>query len=115
MWGPLPKSGRNKKYMAIVHNGIKKVIREAYMNKKDGSIFYGKKEAPEIQRDSRLPHVFCKDLTRLRFVPKDGSTEVWMLNFASHTENMLGKPIVSADFACYLRRGILDMAGAESI
>ena len=115
MWGPLPKSGRNKKYMAIVHNGIKKVIKEAYANKKEGSIFYGKKEAPEIQRDSRLPHVFCKDLTRLRFVPNDGSTEVWMLNFASHTENMLGAPIVSADFACYLRRGILEMAGAESI
>ncbi len=115
MWGPLPKSGRNKKFMAIVHNGIKKVIREAYMNKKEGCIFYGKKEAPEIQRDSRLPHVFCKDLTRLRFVPNDGSTEVWMLNFASHTENMLGAPIVSADFACYLRRGILEMAGAESI
>lgn len=115
MWGPLPKSGRDKKYMKIVYDGIKKVIREAYDNRKDGDIYFGKKETPEIQRDSRLPHVFNKELARLRFVPKDGSTEVWMLKYDSHTENMLGLPIVSADFACYLRRGILESAGAESI
>lgn len=115
MWGPLPKSGRNKKYMRILYDGVIKVVKEAYAAKKEGAIYYGKKETPPIQRDSRLPHVYCKDLTRLRFVPNDGSTEVWMLNYASHTENMLGAPIVSADFACYMRRGILEAAGAESI
>ncbi len=115
MWGPLPRSGRNPKYMDIVHKGIVRVVEGAYANRKDGDLYYGKKETPEIQRDSRLPHVFCKDLTRLRFVPRDGSQEVWMLNYASHTENMLGDDIVSADFACYMRRDILEMAGAESI
>lgn len=116
MWGPLPRSGRNKKYMDILHKGIKRVVEEAYANRKNGSIYYGKKETPEIQRDSRLPHVFSKDLTRLRFVPDDGSKEVWMLNFASHTESLLGKnSLVSADFACYMRRDILEMANAESI
>lgn len=114
MWGPIPLTGRDKGYMKILHDGIKKVVEEAYANKKDGSLYYGKKETPEIQRDSRLPTVFNKDLTRLRFVPNDGSTEVWMLNYASHTESMLGhNPIVSADFACYMRRGIMETAGAE--
>lgn len=114
MWGPIPRTGRDKGYMKIIHDGIVKVVEEAYANKKEGSLFYGKKETPEIQRDSRLPHVFCKDLTRLRFLPNDGSAEVWMLNYASHTESMLGhNPIVSADFACYMRRGIMETAGAE--
>ncbi len=116
MWGPLPKTGRDKKYMQILHDGVVRVVKDAYSNRKNGSIFYGKKEAPDIQRDSRLPHVFCKDLTRLRFVPEDGSTEVWILNFASHTESLLGKnSFVSADFACYMRRDIWEMAHAESI
>lgn len=115
MWGCLPKSGRNKKYMKIVHEGIKRVIREAYDDRRDGSLYYGKKESEEIQRDSRLPHVYSKDLTRLRFVPNDGTREVWMLNYASHTESMLGNDVLSADFACYMRRGILEQAGAESI
>ncbi len=78
-------------------------------------MYYGKKESEEIQRDSRLPHVYSKDLTRLRFVPNDGTREVWMLNYASHTESMLGNDVLSADFACYMRRGILEQAGAESI
>ncbi|MCL2513958.1 MAG: hypothetical protein FWF08_08650, partial [Oscillospiraceae bacterium] len=98
-----------------LHKGIVKVVKEAYANRKDGSIYYGKKETPEIQRDSRLPHVFCNELYRLRFVPADGSREVWLLNYSSHTESMLGRPIVSADFACYMRRGIEEMAGADSI
>jgi len=115
MWGFLPKSGRNKKYMKLVQDSIQRVIREAYEDRREGSIYYGKKESPEIQRDSRLPHVYSKDLTRLRFVPNDGSREVWMLNYASHTESMLGNDVLSADFACYMRRGIMEMAGAESI
>ncbi len=116
MWGPIPRTGRDKGYMKIVHDGIKKVVEEAYAGRKDGSLFYGKKETPEIQRDSRLPNVFCKDLTRLRFVPKESGKEIWILNYASHTESMLGhNPIVSADFACYMRRGILETAGAETL
>jgi hypothetical protein len=114
MWGPIPLTGRDKGYMKILHDGIKKVVEEAYANKKEGSLYYGKKETPEIQRDSRLPTVFNKNLTRLRFVPNDGGTEIWILNYASHTESMLGhNPIVSADFACYMRRGILEQTGAE--
>lgn len=116
MWGPLPKSGWNKEYRAIVHAGIARVVKEAYAKRKAGDLYYGRKETPPIQRDSRLPHVFDKNLTRLRFVPADGSGEVWILNYASHTESMLGhNSLVSADFVCYARRDILRMAGAESI
>lgn len=116
MWGPLPKSGRNKKYMKIVHDGIMDVVNRAYENRRDGALFYGKKESKDIQRDSRLPHVFCKDLTRLRFVPNDGSREIWLLNYASHTESMLGhNPLVSGDFATYMRNAIYKNAAADSI
>lgn len=116
MWGPIPITGRNKKYMEIVHKAIKDVVLRAYENRRDGSLFYGKKESEDIQRDSRLPHVYNKDLTRLRFVPNDGSREIWMLNYASHTESMLGhNNLVSGDFATYMRNDIEKNANADAI
>lgn len=116
MWGPIPISGRNKKYMEIVHNAIKDVVLLAYENRRDGSLYYGKKESEDIQRDTRLPHVYNKDLTRLRFKPNDGSREIWMLNYASHTESMLGRNnLVSADFATYMRNDIEKSTNADAI
>ncbi len=115
-WGPLPRSGRNKKYMEMLRQKVKQVVIDAYNDRREGDLYYGKKEAEEIQRDSRLPEVDSKDVTRFRFVPKDGSREVWMINFASHTESLLGKnSYVSADFAGYLRNEILEKTGAETI
>jgi len=114
--GPLPKSGRNPKYMQIVYAGVQQVIREAYATRKAGKLFHGSIEAPDVLRDSRPPQVWSKTFTRLRFVPNDGSTETWLLNLASHSEAMLGaNSLVSADFPCYMRRRILELSGAESM
>lgn len=116
MWGALPRTGRNPKYMRIVFEGIKNVVEQAYAGRREGSLTLGRNDAPDIQRDSRLPEVFSKTLTRLRFVPNDGGREVWMLNFASHSESLLGaNSLVSADFPCYLRQEILREKKAETI
>ena len=96
LWGPLPRSGRNKKYMELLAQKVKQVVLDAYNDRRDGDLYYGKKEAEAIQRDSRLPEVYSKDVHRFRFVPKDGSREIWIINFASHTESLLGKTPMSA-------------------
>ena len=115
-WGPLPRTGRDEGFMKILRERVKSVVMSAYDDRRDGSLYYGAKEAPEIQRDSRPPQVFSKTLTRLRFVPNDGSREIYMLNFASHSESLLGKnSLVSADFPCYIRREIFEKSGAETI
>ncbi|MCL2530804.1 MAG: hypothetical protein FWE40_01440 [Oscillospiraceae bacterium] len=114
--GPLPKSGRDPKFMAIVHAGVQQVIRQAHANRKAGKLYHGSIEAPDVLRDTRPPQVWSKTFTRLRFVPDDGSTETWLLNLASHSEALLGKnSLVSADFPCYMRRRIAELAGAESM
>ena len=115
-WGPLPFTGRNPKYMAIVHAGIRRCMRGAYRLRKDGDLFHGTIEAPDVLRDSRPPQVWSKTFTRLRFAPADGSRETWLLNLGSHSEAMLGKnSLVSADFPCYLRRRVAKKTGAEVI
>lgn len=116
MWGPLPRTGRNKHYFDIFYNKVKSVVIDAYNDRREGNLYYGKKEAEDIQRDSRLPEVYSKDVTRFRFVPNDGSREVWILNFASHTESLGGdNSLVSADFATHIRNEIFEKAGAETI
>jgi hypothetical protein len=115
-WGPLPRTGRDEDYMKLLREQVKNVVIAAYDDRRDGSLYYGDKEAPEIQRDSRPPQVYSKMLTRLRFVPNDGSREIYILNFASHSESLLGdNSLVSADFPCYIRREILEKCGAETI
>ncbi len=121
LWGPtigkkIPKkTGRDPEFCEIVRQGVKKAVELAYEDRRDGEIFWGAKDVPDTwQRDSRLPEVKSTLMTRLRFVPKEGGREVYILNFASHSESLQGKNTkVSADFPCYLRREIMEKTGAE--
>jgi hypothetical protein len=116
LWGNLPFTGRNEKFMQIIFKGIKKAVEDAYADRREGSLYLGSKDTPDIQRDSRPPEVFSKTLTMLRFVPNDGSREIYFLNYASHSESLLGKnSLVSADFPAYMRKEILEKTGAETI
>ncbi|MDR1464702.1 MAG: hypothetical protein LBJ11_05315 [Oscillospiraceae bacterium] len=115
-WGPLPLTGRDPEFMAILHEGVRAVMRQAYEGRREGDLYHGTIDAPPVIRDTRPPVVWNNTLTRFRFVPKDGSAETWLINFASHSEAMLGKnSLISADFPCYLRREIQETAGAEVI
>ena len=116
IWGPLPFSGKNEKFMNILFNTVTKIAFEAYENAKSGDLYLGTVEVPDMQEDIRAPIVYSKTLTRFRFVPDDGSNEVWILNFASHSESLQGcNHLVSADFPCYLRERIKLKTNAETL
>ncbi|HZK22088.1 MAG TPA: neutral/alkaline non-lysosomal ceramidase N-terminal domain-containing protein [Oscillospiraceae bacterium] len=116
IWGPLPLTGRDKYYIEVVKAGVRSAVKKAYMDKRDGDIFKGQIEVPDMQKDIRTPEVFSKTLTRLRFVPDDGERQVYFINFAAHSESLSSKnSLVSADFPCYLRRKIFRETGAETI
>jgi hypothetical protein len=86
IWGKLPFSGKDPSYMKLVFDQVKNAAIAAYKDRRDGDLFLGSVEVPDMQEDIRLPVVYSKTLTRVRFVPKDGSREVYMLNFASHSQ-----------------------------
>lgn len=106
-WGALPKTGKDKSYQKQLFAALKKVAIEAWHNRKVGNLYMGDISVPEAIEDHREP-IFCKDtLTRLRFVPADGSTETWFLNFGAHPNTMGGdNTLISADYPCYMRRRI---------
>ena len=115
IWGHLPFSGKDEKFMNLLFEAVVKCAFEAYNNRKNGDLYLGEIEVPDMQEDIRTPIVYSKTLTRFRFVPEDNSNEIWMLNFASHSESLQGcNHLVSADFPCYLREKIRNTTGAET-
>ena len=106
-WGQLPKTGKDKSYQKQLFAGLKKVAIEAWQNRTEGKLFMGDIHVPEAIADGREPY-FCNDkLTRLRFVPANGDTETWFLNYSAHPNTMGGKNSqVSADYPYFMRRKI---------
>ena len=116
IWGKLPFSGKSPKFMDILFKAVKQAAIEAYEDRRKGKLYLGRTEVPDMQEDIRTPVVYSKTLTRLRFVPEDGTREIYFLNFASHSESLQGcNSLVSADFPCYLREKIRNETGAETI
>jgi len=116
MWGPLPKSGKDKEYMKIVIAAIKKSCELAYASRRDGDLYFGQVEVEDMQRDPRYPQTYSKLLTRFRFVPNDGSREIYLINFAGHAEMLRPKnKLVSADWPCVFREYIREHTGAETL
>lgn len=106
-WGKLPKTGKNPAYMDKLLSSIETVCRKAYDNRTVGDLFVGTVHVPEAQFDKRLPTVLHDVLTRIRFVPDNGSAETWFLNYAAHPNTLGGgNRQVSADYPYYLRKTI---------
>lgn len=106
-WGKLPKTGKNPGYMDKLLNSIARVSKEAYENRTEGELYVGTIHVPEAQYDKRLPNVLHDVLTRIRFVPDNGSKETWFLNYAAHPNTLGGgNRKVSADYPYYLRKTI---------
>ncbi len=116
IWGKLPFSGKDPKFMETLFTATIEACYEAYKCRRDGDLYLGTIEVPDMQEDIRTPIVYSKTLTRFRFSPSDGSNEVWLLNFASHSESLQGcNHLVSADFPCYLREKIKTESGADVV
>ncbi len=115
IWGKLPFTGKDPEFMEILFEGVKKAAFEAYESRKDGNLYLGTIEVPHMQEDIRTPIVYSKTLTRFRFKPFGEGKEIWLLNFASHSESLQGcNHLVSADFPCYLREKIKKTVGADT-
>ncbi|MCL2512992.1 MAG: hypothetical protein FWF08_03740 [Oscillospiraceae bacterium] len=114
IWGMVPLTGRRTAHLNLLLKNVQKAVYGAYNNRKPGALYHGTVKVPDMQEDIRLPVVYSDVLTRLRFVPNDGSAETYIINFASHSESLSSSnSMVSADFPGYFRREILKRTGAE--
>ncbi len=106
-WGKLPKTGKNDKYMNKLFDSICKVCHDAYESRTKGELYVGSTHVPQAVFDRRPPDVTHDVLTRLRFIPSDGSKETWFLNFGAHPNTLGGScRKVSADYPYHMRQTI---------
>ena len=110
-WGQLYKlqSGKDEEYMNLLLKSLEEVAREAYKNRTAGKLYIGTVSVPEAQFCKREPNAMHDILTRTRFVPNDGSTETWFLNYEAHPNTLGGgNRECSADYPYWLRKTIND-------
>ncbi|MCL2512589.1 MAG: hypothetical protein FWF08_01705 [Oscillospiraceae bacterium] len=116
MYGKLPKTGRDKAFMDSLYSAVCRAAWQAYNTRKDGRLYAGDIEADGIQKDIRYPEVFCRTLTRIRFVPDGGGTQTWIVNFAAHPEVMDQRNrAISADYVHFMRKKIESIVNAKVI
>ena len=117
IWGKLPKSGRDKKFINLMRDKICEALETAYMTRHEGDLYVGKVEEPEgMHDDYRLPVVFCPILTRFRFAPRYGGKEIYLVNYAAHPGMLGGKnTLQSADWVSWFRDDIKAATGADVI
>ncbi|MBQ6837648.1 MAG: hypothetical protein IJO44_02300 [Clostridia bacterium] len=110
-WGQLYKlqSGKDEEYMNLLLKSLEEVAREAYKNRTAGKLYIGTVSVSEAQFCKREPNAMHDVLTRTRFVPNDGSTETWFLNYEAHPNTLGGgNRECSADYPYWLRKTIND-------
>lgn len=110
-WGQLYKlqSGKDPEYMDLLLKSLEEVAREAYAKRKSGKLYIGTVRVPEAQFCKREPNAMHDTLTRIRFVPHDGSTQTWFLNYAAHPNTLGGaNRECSADYPYWMRKTIKD-------
>ncbi len=107
--GPIPGDGKDPAFMALLTENMKACCYEAYANRKEGKLYAGSVRVPEAVFRKRPPLVARDVLSRIRFVPDDGSKETWWLNFGAHPNTMGGdNQLISAEYPGFLRRAVND-------
>ncbi len=110
----IPSDGKDPAYMDMLMNKAVKVAEEAYANRKEGKLFSGNIMVDGGLFTRRGFHDKHEVLSRFRFVPADGSKEVWILNFGGHANSLGGSNrMLSGEFPYFMREQIANENGAE--
>ncbi|NLE13727.1 MAG: hypothetical protein GX628_08645 [Clostridiales bacterium] len=109
LWGELARDGKDEGFMEVLYQGVVKAALDAYADRRPGELYYGHngKGIEELQRDSRNPQIYDREIHQLRFEPSDGSPGIRLLDYAAHAESLRGaNSLISADYPRYLREAV---------
>lgn len=108
------KSGKNEDYMKNLYEKTVDSMNKAVAGMKAGKLYFGKIDAENYIRDKRDPQVFDHNLNRLRFVPNDGSKEIWIVEAAIHCVGRgAGGTELTGDYPLYMERYINNNDNAD--
>ncbi len=117
LWGNIPNSGRNEKYIEAVVQKTADAIREAYNNRTEGALYYAAESYPDMFWDGRAPRVIDDKIHLFHFVPNtEGKKEIYIANFGAHPIHLeWSNSELSADFPYYIEKEVTTEKNADFI
>ena len=110
------KVEKNQEFMENLYTKTVLAMKRAVSSMKPGELSYGYADIGELIYDKREPKDFDPNINRLRFVPDDGTTEIWVLEAGIHCTMLgAGPDELSADFPYYIERKIKMETGANVV
>lgn len=109
-------SGKNETFMNHLFDVTADAVRRAVGDMREGSLYYGSADAAELIHDKREPITFDGNIHRLRFVPDDGSSEIWVCEAGIHCVGFGAAPdVLSGDYPYYMKKYIKEQTGADVV
>ena len=110
------KVEKNQEFMENLYTKTVLSMKRAVKAMKPGELSYGYADIGELIYDKREPKDFDPNINRLRFVPDDGTTEIWVLEAGIHCTMLgAGPDELTADFPFYIERKIKMETGANVV
>ena len=110
------KVEKNQEFMENLYAKTVLSMKRAVKAMKPGVLSYGSADIGELIYDKREPKDFDPNINRLRFVPDDGTTEIWVLEAGIHCTMLgAGPDELTADFPYYIERKIKMETGANVV
>ena len=110
------KVEKNQEFMENLFSKTVLAMKRAVNSMKPGDLSYGYADIEELIHDKREPISYDKNINRLRFVPNDGTTEIWVLEAGIHCTMLgAGPDELTADFPYYIERKIKMETGANVV
>ena len=110
------KVEKNQEFMENLYAKTVLSMKRAVKAMKPGELSYGSADIGELIYDKREPKDFDPNINRLRFVPDDGTTEIWVLEAGIHCTMLgAGPDELTADFPFYIERKIKMETGANVV
>lgn len=110
------KVEKNQEFMENLYTKTVLAMKRAVKAMKPGELSYGYADIEELIHDKREPISYDPNINRLRFVPDDGTTEIWVLEAGIHCTMLgAGPDELTADFPYYVERKIKMETGANVV
>ena len=110
----IPSDGKAPEYMELLYGQSLEAAQAAYAARKPGKLFSGRILVPDSLCSKRNFEDRHEWLSRLRFVPADGSDEVWFVNFGGHPNSLGGdNRLLSGEYPYFMREQLKQTCGAD--
>ncbi len=110
------KVEKNQEFMENLYTKTVLAMKRAVKSMKPGKLSYGSADIGELIHDKRDPQSFDPNINRLRFVPDDKTTEIWVLEAGIHCTMLgAGPDELTADYPYYIERKIKMETGANVV